>query len=74
MAESIVARLERLGWRRNEAGVLCQPPQTPSVPLAVFGDWIGDRYRIGMSAERAARDLWIRGAGGQLLGTIQTDD
>lgn len=74
MADSIVARLERLGWKRNAAGVLCQPPQCPAIGLAVFSDWIGDRYRISMSAGRAARDLWIRGTGGQILGTVLIED
>lgn len=74
MADGIVARLERLGWRRNAAGELCQPPDCRPVQLAEFCDEIGCRYRIKAAGDRVNRDLWIRGAGSQLLGKIQTDD
>ena len=67
MADSIVARLERLGWRRNAEGVLCQPPDCPRVPLKSFRDHLGTRYRLALDGERSFKRIWIRGPGGQIV-------
>jgi hypothetical protein len=64
---SIVSDLLALGWTYGPDGVLRQPPGLDSVPLAVFSDWMGDRYRI-KADKRDRQRLWIRGHNGQILG------
>ena len=66
MNDTITARLERLGWLRNEEGTLCQPPDCPRVSLKVFKDRLGSRYAIG-GGRRQLRRLWIRGLHGQII-------
>lgn len=67
MEDSIVARLERLGWRRNAAGTLCQPPDCPRVGLKRYSDQLGTRYRIATDSQLSRRRLYIRGIDGQII-------
>lgn len=64
---SVLSDLLALGWTYGPDGVLRQPPELVSVPLAVHSDWIGDRYRIN-AGRRDRQRLWIRGHNGQILG------
>ena len=68
----IVSDLLALGWTYGPDGVLRQPADLVSVPLAVHEDWIGARYKI-KAGRYEARRIYIRGPGGQIVDSYWSD-